>query len=193
MIALIALIVAAGLGPAGQPLGGPVLSVPEARRGSVGEIVHVPVTLASGGAELAGISFSIEYDVTCLDPDVNNDSTLDFFIWSAPPGFITSASFGDDNRLDVVIADVSPPIGILPDGVVVQVGFIGLCAPSPISSSVSTPITFSTLLPPTFSDPFGDDIAGSAQDGAVRLWEGGVLFADGFETEDTAAWSSTSP
>lgn len=189
---MIALVLATSL-TASLVAGGPTLSVPAATRGNFGEIVHVPVSLLSGGAEIAGISFSIEYDDACLDPDINNDSNPDFLIWSAPPGFATSALLGAAGRLDVVVVDVSPPISLLPDGVPVQIGFIGLCAPSPISSSRITPIEFSTLLPPTFSDAFGDDVAGSAQDGAVRLWEGGTFFADGFETGNTTAWSLFSP
>ena len=189
---MIALVLAMSL-TASPVAGGPTLSVPAATRGNFGEIVHVPVSFTSGGAEIAGISFSIEYDEACLDPDVNNDSNLDFVIWSAPPGFTTSASYGANGRLDLVVVDVSPPINLLPEGVPVQIGFIGLCAPSPISSSRITAIEFSTLLPPTFSDAFGDDVAGSAQDGAVRLWEGGTFFADGFETGNTTAWSLTSP
>lgn len=148
------------------------LSVPPSTISAFGEVVPMPVTLETGGLPIAGVSFSLEYDDACLDPDINNDSVPDTVVWNLPPGFTVSAMRSGPNRLNFSIADIVPPISLLPDGELVEVSSFATCGTQPPAIFIDTPVVFSPTLPPTFSDDFGQDLEGGASNGSVRIWGG---------------------
>lgn len=148
------------------------LSVPSMTRTAVGENILVPINLGTDGVPIAGVSFSIEYDADCLDPDINNDSVPDNLVWTSLPGFTLSAISDTPGRLDFSIADVVPPISILPEGQLVQVGSLATCDAQPPSIFTDTLYGFSASMPPSFSDDFGQDIEGTSSNGTVRIWGG---------------------
>lgn len=148
------------------------LSVPASTITAYGEVVSMPVSLQTGGLPIAGVSFSLEYDDTCLDPDINNDSVPDTLVWNLPPGFTGSAMRSGANRLNFSIFDVVPPISLLPDGLLVAVGSEATCGNQPPVIFTDTPVVFSPTLPPTFSDDFGQDLEGGSSNGSVRIWAG---------------------
>ena len=148
------------------------LAVPSDTRTAVGELVYVPVSLTTSGLPIAGVSFSIEIDPDCLDPDVNNDSVPENVVWTSLPGFTLTAIRSTPERIDFSAADVVPPISILPEGMLVQIGAFATCDAEPPSIFTDTPFNFSLSIPPTFSDDFGQDLEGTVANGAVRIWGG---------------------
>jgi len=150
----------------------PLVFVPDSTNTAMLEWVDVPVELDIDGTPISGIAFSLEFDDTCLDPDLNNDSVLDHLSFSVPAAFTATALFDNPGRIDVSVVDALPPIGFLPSGELVRIGFQAICSPPPLMPWVETPIHFSTLFPPSFSDDFGQDVEGTSSDGAIRIWEG---------------------
>ncbi len=155
---------------------GPNLVVPTAVPTSFPMPVAVPVILNSNGATISAITFSVDYDESCLafDPsDVDLDGIPDDVVFSLPPDFLGSVTFsaGDtDGELDFAIADFIPPLAVLPDGILATITLTPICAPA--GSSIFAPVGFSSDPTASFGGTSGQSIAGTTLDGSVEILPG---------------------
>lgn len=153
---------------------GPILSISDHHSGQSGEVVQVPVNFSSGGQGIAGTTFSIDFDESCLRLDTadhNSDGLPDSVHILVRGGFQTSVSVDindSDGEVDVTIADYSPPFAALVDQTLLSLDFTVICTPDP-SETRSAMIGFSQLPRPSFSDADGRDVAGSSVAGAVHV------------------------
>jgi hypothetical protein len=90
--------------------------------------VTVPITFDSDGARVSSITFSLDYDETCLgfdSADENSDGLADSVKLTVPKEFeATSVSHdpGDsDGEIDIVLADTVRPYAAMPDGVIMEI------------------------------------------------------------------------
>ncbi len=138
--------------------------------------VTVPVVLTTGGSELAGVSFSIDFDESCLtfDPtDADGNGIPDAVTFQVPAGYATSVfvDLGDaDGEIDVAISDATPQ-AFLADGDLVLVTLTPVCAP-PDGQTLLAPVLFSTDPAASFSNAQGQDVAGLTEDGSVEILSG---------------------
>ncbi len=177
----------AGTQPSGIPLDLPLmvdvpmpgevpdamLSVPDPVDAAEAETVGVPVNLTSTG-RVAAVSFSLDYDETCLDPDVDDDGELDHYTSNVPADFTVTVLFNaldTDGEIDVSIFDVTTPSAILPDGELLNVTFAAICQVTP-PIPVDAAVAFSFDPVATFGDEDGQDLSGGTTGGVVRVWPG---------------------
>ena len=153
----------------------PSLAIPQAIPAVVGQPVTVPVHFRTGGAAVASVVFSVDFDEACLRFDAgdnNNDGQLDNVRFNKPAMFRGSAAYSADDldgELDFVIADFSPPIATLPDtDALVTLEFTPTCPP-PASMPITVAIAFSNAPAVSFGDPIGNDLAGTASGGTVVI------------------------
>lgn len=136
-------------------------------------VVSVPVQLAPEGLALAGVSFALDYDPNCLNPDRDEDGVLDNIIVNAPADFTSTVVFDPsdiDGEIFISIADFTPPFSTLGTADVVTVDFFVDCpAASPF---FRTNIRFGDSPPPSFSNLVGQDVVGTTSQGSVRVWDG---------------------
>lgn len=178
--AIVAACIAAAAGCLGvpramaQPGSGPALSIPTGLPAVPGGEVAVPVAFAAHGADIASLVFSIDYDSALLsiDPtDADGDGSPDAVAFDLPGGFVTTVLLDPtdtDGELDVVITDLLPPLGRLPDGDLVDVTFVAADAPAP----VAVPVRFSREPSPSFGSTTGSTVPGTSTDGSVRIGAG---------------------
>ena len=146
----------------------------------------VPLELLHNGFTVSAVAFSLDLDVGRLDLDPA-DADLDgvpdsiTLFGDQPEVVVVNWDAGDaDGELDVLLANLS---GLpLPEGLIMEFELI----PSG-GGVVASWIRFSSDPPPSFSDDQGVDLEGTA----VVL--GALVFADGFESGDVSAWSSSLP
>ena len=96
----------------------PSLSIPEEILAMPGQSVTVTITFDSDGAEISGVTFSLDYDRSCLsfDPtDSDSDGLPDSVNIMLPPEFdrtlVAPAPEDADREIDVVLADIRVPAG----------------------------------------------------------------------------------
>ncbi len=158
---------------------GPRLSLPT-ELSSTGEGVVAAITFEPRGAAVNSLIFSLDYDETRLTFD-DVPGAVRFF---GEPVSLRSLTFdaGDtDGELDVVIADLTTT-RVLSEGLLVEVDLRLLEAGT---ITVRDGVTFSAEPPASFGDVEGHSVPGTAEiDTAIQ-----VLFADGFESGDTSAWT----
>ncbi len=160
-------------GPA-QPPAGPSLTIAADVPATPGGTAQVPLTFKAGGAEIASLAFSVDYDSALLsiDPaDEDGDGVPDAVAFDLPGAFVTIVSLDPtdaDGELDVVITDLIPPLARLPDGDLVQVTFDAGDPAGPLSS----PVRFSRDPPASFGSTSGTSIPGATADGSVRFGAG---------------------
>jgi hypothetical protein len=136
--------------------------------------VEVPLTFRAGGAEIASLAFSIDYDgdLLVIDPtDADGDGSPDAVAFDLPGAFVTIVSLDPadtDGELDIVITDLIPPLARLPDGEPVRLTFDVGRPPAPETS----PVRFSSDPPPSFGSTTGGSVPGMAEDGSVRIGTG---------------------
>ena len=150
----------------------PHLSVPVTPT-AAGFLVDVPVQFTGGGHNIAATVFSLDYDATCLDPDLDDDGVLDHVDVAAPTSFTTTVLFNPldtDGEIDISVADWNPPIGSLNDGELLSVRFLATCPAT--TTALDVPVVFSTSPAPSFGDDSGQAVAGTATGGVVRILPG---------------------
>lgn len=136
-------------------------------------IVSVPIQLAPEGLALAGVSFALDYDPTCINPDRDEDGQLDNLVFNVSDDFTTTVLFDPtdlDGEIFISIADFSPPFSTLTTADVLMVDFFVECpAARPF---FRTNIRFGDNPPPSFSNLVGQDVEGTTSQGSVRVWDG---------------------
>lgn len=158
-----------------SPLGSAALIIPAAIPATVDTSVTVPIAFQGGGNAIGSITFSIDFDQTCLTfdaRDVNNDGQPDAVQFKTPLAFRSSISYdaADVNgELDVVIADYSLPIASLPDAdPLLTVKFTPHCTPVG-NTVILAPVRFSSKTQASFGSVDGLDVAGTTHDGSVAI------------------------
>ncbi len=157
------------------PLGA-MLTIPLLTHANLESVAPVTFRFQSFGDEVAGLTFSIDYDPTCLSfssVDSDNNRLPDAVHFALPSQFRASASYDltdADGELDFVIADFSPPLDVLVDtNSLLTIDFTPICAPLS-SEGVVTDVKFSVSPSATFSDTQGQSIDGSVSDGSVVIY-----------------------
>jgi uncharacterized repeat protein (TIGR01451 family) len=138
------------------------------------ETVDVPVQLATAGNALGAVTFSIDYDASCLDPDIDQDGTLDSVTVNVPADFTVTIFYDaldTDGEIDVSIADFNPPIASLPNGDLLTINYAVTCPAVPVTA-VDAIQAFSLDPAATFGNDAGGDVNGAQVDGIVRIWPG---------------------
>lgn len=175
------------------PLGDPFcsscrLGVPDAT-GTTGSPVAVPVELDSRGVAVTGVSFSVDFDESCLsfDPtDSDLNGVPEAVLLNVPPGFDATVEvdlLDVDGEIDIGIADPSGN-AILPDGSLVQLVFTPTCTPAPGGRTLA-PVAFSSSPDVAFTALGGASVPGGAHGGWIEARRDDVEFGD------TAPWPST--
>ena len=151
----------------------PSLSIPQDIPVASGQAV-VPVSLDSDGAEVSGVTFSIDYLQSCMsfDPTDSDSSGLPDAVRFAVPFSFTPAFFHDvrdtDGEIDIIIVDMIAPFGAIPDGEIVEITFTITCGAA--STARIVPVPFSANPSPSFSDPGGAALPSRPpRDGSVRV------------------------
>lgn len=162
--------------PQSSPDPRPIISIQERIAASFGAATTIQVAFSSGGHILSSTIFSIDFDQTCLEfnpVDANGDGTPDEIHFTVPGDFSNSVTFSaEDNlgELDFSIADFMPPLSGLPDGLLVNINFTPICLPA--STSIITPLNFSTSPVPLFGDSQGQEVVGAGINGSVEILPG---------------------
>ena len=157
-----------------QPDTGPALSIPTDLPVAPGGDVVVPIAFAARGADITSLVFSLDYDpeLLSIDPtDADDDGNPDAVAFQLPGGFVTTVLLDPadtDGEIDIVITDLLPPLGRLPDGDLVKVTFDAADLPAP----VTTPVLFSSDPTPSFGSTTGSTVPGTSTDGSVRIGAG---------------------
>ena len=146
--------------------------------------VDVPVEFNSGGAGIAAIVFSVDYDESCLgfDPtDSDFDGIPDAIAFELaglpdPPALSVFFDASDtDGELDFAIVDFTVPLTPIPDGTLVTVTFDTLCTPA-VGTSLIAPVEFSDDPEASFGGTGGQSVDGTTSDGSVEIF--GTLAGD---------------
>lgn len=151
------------------------LTVPAVSNATIGTTVEIPVRLETNGAAISAVGFSLDYDESCLNPDVDGDGNLDSVTLLAPVDFTLMTLFDPldaDGEIDLSIVDIGLPIALLSSGDLVRIGFRVLCQSGIPTSTIDVPIGFSSTPSPSFGDDLGQDVNGTWADGMVRIWPG---------------------
>lgn len=145
-----------------------------------GEEVSLPVTIESGDADIAAMSFSVDYDADCLafDPsDDDSDGIPDAIVFkladaSDPPTLIVRHDALDvDGELDISLLDLAPPLTPIPDGQLLHIAFTAICTAAP-NTVREAPVAFSAAPAASFGDVNGNSVNGTTADGAVFIVSG---------------------
>ncbi|MCX6046411.1 MAG: hypothetical protein NT075_14995 [Chloroflexi bacterium] len=153
----------------------PAIFVQGGLAGPVGSMIAVPIAFDSVGDHVAALSFTLDYDDTCLalDPaDRNRDGLPDSIVMDVPAQFFPSISVnpgGQSGRLSVVLADYIPPLAALLDtAALVTIQFQIVCPLAPGLITYAS-VDFATAPAVGFSDNTGRDLPGVARAGVVEV------------------------
>lgn len=132
----------------------------------------VPLTLATNGTAVAATTFAITYDTACLHiaaTDSNGDSLLDALRVALPSAVQTVAQLdATAGKLNLFLADTTPPLTPLPDGVIATLTVTARCRPA-YGATAPTALTFAANSPATFGDPTGHTLLGRTQGSAIVI------------------------
>lgn len=152
----------------------PSLTIPDAIAARPGQKVTVPITLDSDGANISGVSFSLQYDRSCLsfDPtDDNSDGLPDSVRLFVPSEFdrtlIAEAPEDSDREIDFVLADLVFPLASMSDGVIAEIRLNVAGDSSCWGATVD--IKFWADTPATYFDTDLMEVTGTTRDGSVRI------------------------
>jgi hypothetical protein len=154
---------------------GPYLSIPWNIPASVNSFVQVPIFFTSNGHAISTVLFSVDYDHDCLsfDPsDYNGDGIPDSITPNFPGWFNGSVTFNwndHDGELDFTIADFSPPLDALPDGLIGTITFGATCQP-PFGTTLIAPVNFSVDPMASYGNTGGQSVSGTTYNGSVEIW-----------------------
>ena len=144
----------------------------------------VPLALRYDDATINAMVFSIDINTNRLlfDPaDHNGDGVPDAVSFPAGMPSIAYVDYDPndaDGEIDVMLTNLSG--APLPQDIILEFEFISIRR-----GSIFNRIRFSDDPPPSFGDAQGQNVAGTAQ------VLGHKIFADGFESGNTRAWSRT--
>ena len=167
------------------PPAGPTLTIPSAIPAITDRPVIVPFTFDSQGHDIAAMTFSVDFDESCLDfdpADTDLDGVPDAIAFSIPGAFsptVTYAGADTTGELDFTIADFGLPFSSLPDGLIANLTLTPICLP--IGTNTLAPVAFGATPGLSFGNTLGHSVAGSAISGSVEILAGlpGDCNADG--------------
>lgn len=151
---------------------GPELAIPDQILASPADSITVAVAFTSNGHSIAAVTFSVDYDQAWLsfDPtDSNGDGIPDAVDFNIPEAFSASITFDgndEDGELDLLIADVFPPLGSLLDGMLAT---ITLNVSDTPPDTVEAPVNFSQAPAASFGSTSGHSVPGMTVDGSVLI------------------------
>ena len=152
----------------------PSLSIPEEILAMPGQSVTVTITFDSDGAEISGVTFSLDYDRSCLsfDPtDSDSDGLPDSVNIMLPPEFdrtlVAPAPEDADREIDVVLADILYPLAVMPNGVILEIG--PTVATDAACWGATVNVKFWPDTPATYFNTEGQEVTGSMHDGSIRI------------------------
>ena len=142
--------------------------------GTPGELVAVPIKFDSDGAKVSSVTFSVDYDETCLgfdSIDKNPDGLADSVKLMVPTEFGATRVNHDpgdsDGEIDIVLADTVRPFGAMPDGVIMEVALTAIKESS--CNGDEARVGFSSDPPAMFSNDEGVPLNGETEDGSVQI------------------------
>ena len=134
----------------------------------------MPIRFASDDARVSNISFSVDYDETCLEfdsTDGDSDGIADSVKLMVPEAFGTTRVVHDsgdtDGEIDTVIADTEHPIEAIPDGVIMEIA-LAVTEEASCSEEVAA-VGFSSDPPATYQDDNGERLQGVTEGGSVQI------------------------
>lgn len=125
-----------------------------------GELVQIPVELASNGNALGSLTTSIEYDTRWLEFD-RIESTI-------PTGFTidTLNTSSNSGRIELVVADFTSPLNALPDGQILWLTF-KVTKNVPVGTTSLVKIAEHPSI--SFGSTTGQDVTGTGESGLVHI------------------------
>lgn len=152
----------------------PSLSITEEISAKPGQTVNVPIALDSDGADISGVTFSLQYDRSCLsfDPaDDNSDGVPDSVSLSISTEFdrtlIAEASEDSDREIDVVLADIVYPLAAMPDGLIVSIELNVDGGQACWGKTIV--VGFWADTPATYFDTNGEEVTGTTSNGSIEI------------------------
>ncbi len=156
--------------------GRPRLSIPADLPVEPDGIVVVPVRFASSGHAINSVVFSLDIDQALLSFGATDPGAVEFLGVESSVQSVSFQPGDEDGELDFIVADPTAAPVLLADGLLVEIRLRALAPAGELRNAV----VFSRDPSASFGDALGRAVPGSA---------GGIVFADGFESGDTSAWS----
>ena len=144
--------------------------------GTTGEPVAVPITFDSDGAKVSTITFSVDYDESCLifDPAGADEDSIPYSV-KVPMTILNQ--FGEtkvehdpqdtEGEIDAVLMDNNKPFAAMPDGVIMEITFTVTAGAS--CRQAEAGVRFSSDPPAAYGNDKGIPLKGTTEDGAVRI------------------------
>ncbi|MEZ4731055.1 MAG: glycoside hydrolase family 9 protein [Caldilineaceae bacterium] len=139
---------------------------------TAGEQVHVPVQLTTNGTAVAAAAFVIRFDPQRLAFDVTDadgDAVPDALALHLPATWnqaITRVAVGTES-IEILVADRRAANAPLSDGPLLTLTFTAL--PQVGQATLTTPLTFAALTPPSLGSTTGASLPVTVADGAVEI------------------------
>jgi photosystem II stability/assembly factor-like uncharacterized protein len=154
----------------------PSLNIPANVSASVGQPVQVPVQFISNGAAISAVTFSIDYDHTCLtfdSADSDGDGIPNGVSFNLPTAFAGGVVFNSADtagELDFTIGDYAPPLASLSSQTLATITFVPKSACQPATGVTRTiAVNFASQPTASFGSSAGGSISGSTTNGSVSL------------------------
>lgn len=157
--------------PAQLPDDAPSLSIPSLIHAQAGAAVSVPVHFTAGGNPISSLALSVDFDQDWLvfDPsDADEDGIPDAVHFQVAPAFGVVAAYDPadtDGELDLLVADFSPPMAAIADGVIVSITF----TTNPPFANQEASVAFSQAPPVSFGSASGQSLPGGGIGGSVWI------------------------
>lgn len=137
-----------------------------------GQTVAVPLSFTGSANRVAAAVFALDLDPARLsfDPtDSNGDAIPDAITFTVPDGFAPQVIYdAAHHQLRFVVADLTPPLATLPDGLLATVTLTVLPTVDPAAPS-TIPLTFAADQPVSLGSDQGQSISVMTNNGAVTL------------------------
>lgn len=156
---------------------GPALALPINLTAAANSTAVFPVTYTSNGNAIAIITFSVDFDQSCLVLDVtdsNQDGTPDAITFTVPAAFNASASVNlndTDSEIDFFIRDLAPPLATLPSAELAKITFKSRAA----CQGAAPFVNFSAAPHASFGSTTGVSVQGTTTDGSLLIQPGVAL------------------
>lgn len=152
--------------------GAATLAMPMTLSAAAGQTVAVPLSFTGGANRVAAAVFAVDIDPTRVgfDPtDSNGDAIPDAITFTVPDGFAPQVTYdAARHQLRFVVADLAPPLALLPDGLVATVTLTVLSTADGAAPS-TIPLTFAVDQPASLGSDQGQPVALTTSNGAVTL------------------------
>ncbi len=152
---------------------GPALTISNTQT-YFGRPVTVPLLFNRNGIDVAAMAFTVDFDETCLrfnPADADRDGIPDAITFNVPAGFTLVAHADLSHQageLNFFIADTTPPLTSLPDGLLANITMTAHCRP-PSTDAVLAAVSFATTPPASFSSVDATNVLGKVVGGTVTI------------------------